>query len=46
MSEKKLEADYYGFIRKVEAQANADREKVKADLLALKAKANSSAESV
>ena len=46
MSEKKLEADYSAFIRKVEEQANAEREKIKADLLALKAKAGGSAESV
>ncbi len=46
MSEKKLEADYSAFIRKVEEQAKAEREKVKADLLALKVKAEGSAESV
>ena len=38
LSGEKLEADYTALIRKVEAQAQAEREKVKADLLALKAK--------
>lgn len=45
MSGEKLENDYIALIRKVEMQAKAEREKVKSDLLALKAKAEGSMDS-
>ena len=45
MSGEKLEADYIALIRKVEALAQAEREKVRANLLALKASAEGTVDS-
>jgi hypothetical protein len=42
---EKLESDYKSLIKKVEQTATADKEKIRTDLNALQAKANSFTES-